>query len=205
MPYADPSDLADFLSIGDSIDDTHLVRAVDVAAREVDRFCGWGAGGFDQGDADAEARTFEATHRVHVRLRGCGFWSPAAEVVVQTDDNDDGTFETTWAANEFELVDAAPSIDGFPTVQIRATSARLFPLARRRSQRVRVTAKWGWESVPVEVEQATVLRAAQIHQRRRSADGINPITGFRAGGRDRDWELLLNDLRHPGRVFPGWG
>jgi hypothetical protein len=203
MAYLTSADLASFLSIPDTADDVELDRAIRTAQAEVDRFCGWGADGFDQGAASATARTFEATECGLLRLREGGFWSAVADVVVKTDDNDDGVFETTWATGEFELVDHS-SIPGFPTVAIRSTRVRSFPLAGYRSKRVEVTAKWGWSAVPAEVEQATLLRAAQIHQRRRSSAGIQPETGFRAGGFDRDWMPLLNDLRHPSRVFPGW-
>ena len=203
MAYVSSADLAAFLSIPDTDDDVELDRAIRAAQSEVDRYCGWGADGFDQGAASAVARTFDATDRDCVRLREGGFWSAVADVTLRTDENDDGVFETTWSAGQFELVDES-SVPGMPTVSIRSTRVRLFPLAGYRAKRVEVTAKWGWQSLPVEVEQATLLRAAQIHQRRRSSSGIQPETGFRAGGRDRDWQLLLDDLRHPSRLFPGW-
>ena len=203
MAYVSSADLAAFLSIPDTDDDVELDRAIRAAQSEVDRYCGWGTDGFDQGAASAAPRTFEATDRYCVRLREGGFWSAVADVTLRTDENDDGVFETTWSAGQFELVDES-SVPGMPTVSIRSTRVRLFPLAGYRAKRVEVTAKWGWQALPVEVEQATLLRAAQIHQRRRSSSGIQPETGFRAGGRDRDWQLLLDDLRHPSRLFPGW-
>lgn len=202
--YSTVEAVAEFLSIADSIDDSRLQMALDVAGREVDRFCGWGVAGFAQGSASATARTVQATDPRVLRFRDGGCWSAVGSITVATDDNDDGVFETTWAAGDFELVDVTPSTPGYPTVQLRASGDRRFPLACRKSQRVQVTAVWGWAAVPVEVEQATILRAAQIHLRSRTADGVSPLTGFRAGGRDRDWELLLNDYRHPTRLFPGW-
>lgn len=204
MAYVTVEDVADFLSIPDDIDHVRLERATSTAIREVDRFCGWGSDGFAQGDASATARTVEATDCHVLRFRDGGFWSAVGGVTVKTDDNDDGVFETTWAVGDFELVDIAPSTPGYPTVQLRASGDRRFPLSSRKSQRVEVTAVWGWAAVPAEVEEAAVLRAAQIHLRTRTADGVSPLTGFRAGGRDRDWDLLLHDYRHPSRLFPGW-
>lgn len=204
MAYVSSAELAASLSIPDTDDDVELDRAIRTAQREVDRYCGWGDDGFDQGSASAAARTFEATDCRVLRFREGGFWSAVGDVTVKTDDDDDGVFETTWSAGEFELIDWT-SVSGFPCVSIRSTGTRLFPLGCQRLRRVEVTAKWGWSAVPVEVEQAALTRAAQIHRRSKSGGQlINPDTGFRAGGRDRDWRLNLDDLRHPSRVFPGW-
>lgn len=217
MAYVSADELAAFVEIKTSARHPELERALRSAQREVDRYCGWGNDGFDQGAASPTARAFEpdtdrrnyqdvpnSRHLLCLPI-GSGIQSTAG-LVVRTDTTDDGVFDLTWAATDYEL---APSngqwggVDGFPYFEVRAVGNHAFPqpFGTARRQRVEITARWGWAEVPPDVRDATILRAAQLHHRSRTADGIQPLTGFRAGGRDRDWELLLDDYRHPAKRF----
>ena len=209
MPYVEVDELASWLAIGDGLDDPHLARAVAAAQADVDSYCGWGSNAFDQGAATATARVFFSTDTRTFRLPiGSGFWT-ATDLVVKVDTGDNGTYDETWLASDYVLAPLNQTWAGqssFPYFEVHAVDTKRFPIDYRTivpvaavRPRIQITAKWGWQSVPEPVAQAALMRAAQIHQRRRSADGTNPITGFRAGGRDRDWELLLDDFRHPGK------
>lgn len=200
--YVELEDVKSFLRVQTGVHDPEVDRAVLAAHRDVDRYCGWQvADGFAQGEADASARVFAATNTLTLRL-DTGFWT-ATDLVVKTDDDDDGTFETTWAASEFELHPANNTwggVTGFPYFEVWSTGARSWPVGGNRANRVQITAIWGWQECPPDVAEATLLRTAQLFARRDTRDGVQPLTGFRAGGRDRDWELLLDDYRHPDKL-----
>ena len=199
-PYVSSAELAASLSIHDADDDVELDRAVRAASLDVDRYCGWR---FNQGaageDVAAAARTFVASDRFWLDLPD-GFWTTSG-LVVKIDDDDDGVFETTLSASDYELHPGNRIYDGvvgFPYHRIRAIGDHLWPLPVDRTLLVEVTARWGWETCPEDVKTATLMRAAQVFERfRRGSSLINESTGFRAGGRDRDWQLFLDGYRHP--------
>lgn len=197
--YVADADLKSFLRIQGGIHDAEVNRAVSTAQAEVDRYCGWGSSGFLP-DAAATPRLFKTTDRLLLHLNA-GFWT-ATDLVVKTDDDDDGVFETTWSASEYELHPADGrwgGVDGWPYFQIRAVGTRSFPIYGNRRLRAQITAKWGWAACPPDVSTATLLRTAQIFQRRDNREGPQVPTTW-TGGHDRDWMLLLDDYRHPDKL-----
>jgi len=213
MAYVSAAEVASWMGVFDADDDVALELAAATACAEVDEFCGWS---FDQSAASATARVYEATDTLTVYLRDGGFWDTAS-LVVRTDDNADGVFETTWTAGtDYFLVPSNSiwrGVSGFPFYEIRATGTKSFPVSQGRRHvhdpltpfrrpLVQVTAKWGWATLPSAVKQVAMLRAAQLGTRRDNRLVLNPETGFRAGGWDRDWELLLDRYRHPSKLVP---
>jgi hypothetical protein len=198
--YVDTAELAAWLSIPDGLDDVALGLSVEAAESDVDRYCGWGSGAF-AATTTATARVFAADDTYHLRL-SCGF-ADTTGLIVRIDDNDDLTYEVTLAATDYELLPAGnrfSGVDGYPFFELLAVGDWDWPLPGDHRNRVQITARWGWAATPADVRQATLLRAGQIHLRRNSRNGIQQETGFRAGGRDRDWELMLNDYRHPSKM-----
>lgn len=201
MTYVEVDDVAAEADIRDDKANTLLGRALNAAQKDVDDYCGWGTNGFDQSSGVAAALEVVPDDRHVLELVG-GFWT-TTDLVIKTDENSDGVYEVTWTSSDYELEPANNQrygVDGFPYHQIRAVgdfawSVPTGPTSRRKT--VEITAIWGWENVPAGVETALILRALQLFSRRKTQDGINPISGFRAGGRDRDWEILLDDYRHP--------
>jgi hypothetical protein len=60
--------------------------------------------------------------------------------------------------------------------------------------RVRVTARWGWPSVPADVTQATLLLATRLYRRKDSPEGVIGSADFgllRVTNRDPDVRALL--------------
>jgi len=208
MAYVSVDELASWLAIGDGIDDPEMSRCVASAQEDVDGFCGWGPDGFDQGAAVATPRVFYAPDAGALVLpAGSGFWT-ATGLVVAVDAGNVGTYSETWAATDSVLAplnNVWGGVHGFPYVEVHAVGTYRFPVDHRIDTglrpRVQVTARWGWQTVPSDVAQATLMRAAQIHLRRRTADGTSALTGFRAGGRDRDFEQMLMKYRHPALRF----
>lgn len=149
-----------------SDEDAVLEQAVEAASRWIDGACGRR---FYQDD-DAE-RVFDAVDCYQVRIDDVRSVS-----AVVTDDNDDGVFETTWAAGDYQLARTASVLtDDRPYRLIRAVGSRRWPTPRLRTGLVKVTGDWGWAAIPDDVHQACLIQASRLLKRRNSPEGV---TGF---------------------------
>jgi hypothetical protein len=156
--------------IGDELDvpETNAVfeQQVEAASRWIDRRCDrqfWQT-------APGVIRTFDAWSSRDLRIDDV-----VTVTAVATDDDDDGTYETVWAASDYQLALATSAPAGSPYRRIRAVAGRLFPLSGRRIGRVQVTGTWGWSVVPDAIHEACLMQAARLLKRRNSPEGI---TGF---------------------------
>lgn len=123
-------------------------------------------------------------------------------LVVKTDDGDDGNYSTTWDASDYTL-EPLNQLDGdsyTPYWRIRAVGTRVFPTFHRRPA-LQVTAAWGWAAVPAEVKQAALIKAARVFTRKDSPQGVAGFGEFgvvRVSARmDPDVAEMLNPFRHP--------
>ncbi len=126
-------------------------------------------------------------------------------LVIKTDEGDDGTFETTWASTDYQL-EPLNLLEGdtySPYWRIRAVESRTFPCSNRRAA-LQVTAAWGWTAVPGDVKQGALIKAARIWERHASPLGV---AGFGEMGvvrisrsEDPDVVMLLDPFRHPKMV-----
>jgi hypothetical protein len=117
----------------------------------------------------------------------------------QTDEDGDGTFETTWTVNtDYVLEPLNAAADGKPYEEIRvhpAGSLR-FPCWPRS---VAVTGKFGWPAVPAQVHEATTIVATKLLKRAREAPfgvvglGIDNVA-VRIARTDPDVTWLLEPL-----------
>ncbi len=89
---------------------------------------------------------------------------------LKTDENADGTFETTWSASDYQLLteDDTPNINAAPEprpyTKIKAIGTRLFPIAyglQQRTNLVQIQGVWGWPQVPDAVRRAARLLATE--------------------------------------------
>jgi hypothetical protein len=161
-PYVDLARLKDYLKIKpDKIEqDDNLNDAILSASGEIEKHCNRQ---FQRVEA-ASARVF--------RPEGCGtevkvddFWSTTG-LVVEMDTAGDGAFSTVVPSSDYELYPVNGVVDGqagWPYYEIHLVNG-YFPVGGRRSNTVRVTAKWGWQSVPEPVRQACVIIAAETFQ-----------------------------------------
>lgn len=161
--YTTAQALADEVGIADAADNTLLSLAVSAASRRVERFCGRR---FFQDDS-VVAREFYAESSTCVDLLEQPWPDPKVEIstltglIVKTDSAGDGTFATTLTINtHFLLLPRNAAADSRPWNQIVAVDAS-FPRSSYRAG-VQVTARWGWATVPDEVEKATLLQAALL-------------------------------------------
>jgi len=121
--------------------------------------------------------------------------------LVESDDDGDGEYERQWDASEWIPVPLNATLDEEPYTGIqwrgtRSGSHRGFPTDVTAG--VRVTAKYGWETVPAFVPQATLLVASRLTKRSREAPFA--VVGFADAGaalhiarNDPDVSALLHD------------
>lgn len=183
--------------IGDTNDDGDLERAVEAASRAIDEYCGRVF--YDAGSASA--RTYVADDSEELDVHD---FSTTAGLVVKTDDNSDGTFETSWDATG-SPADYQPEplvrVNGYPYTRIVAIDDKAFPVSRRRAL-VQVTAQWGWAAVPTDVKQACLILAARLFKRKETSTGVIGFDGMgttvRITAQDVDVRALLDPLRRLG-------
>lgn len=196
MSIITAADLAAHLGIPDSQDDTWIENAASAANRAVQRYCG---------------RTFTATSTASASAKAfkpktptlCitdDFWS-TTNLVVKTDEGDDGTYESTLTLNtDFVLEPTNGMEDGLTVPYYRLVGTSwVFPTLNVIPS-VQVTAAWGWESVPGDVKLATLIKGAKLFKRKDSIEGV--LGGFQEFGlvrvsprEDPDVASLLRDYR----------
>lgn len=174
--YTTLLELKGFVGIpaADTGDDTLLELAVETASRWIDHYTGrrfWI-------DVAVVARTYTATT---YNLLDVDPISTLTGLVVKTDDNDDGTYETTWTiGTDFRAAPANAAANGVPWNQLVAIGSRTFPTATsRRFPGVEVTAKGGWPAAPPsDIKQACLLQSARLWKRKDAPFGVAGSADF---------------------------
>lgn len=153
----------------DTTDDARLEAACDAATQQVQAECGRQ---FVQ-DSTATARVFVASSALYVEVDD---FQTTSGLVVKTDDDNNGVFETTWASTDYQLEPLNGRLEGqaWPYTQLRAIEARYWPRWRGQAL-VQVTARWGWATIPAPVKQAAEIQALSIFK---SADAPLGVAGF---------------------------
>ncbi len=170
--YATLTEIKNFLSITDNVDDTLLENMVEAASRSIDRI----ANRRFYADANASARQYRVSSPVILYTDDI---SSTSGLIVQTDDDGDGTFETTFTLNTDYIMDPlTANALGRPFTQVTIVSVTesfpIFPGLFQNGLRpgVQVTAKWGWPSVPDDINQACLILTADLYKRKDSPGGI---------------------------------
>jgi hypothetical protein len=189
--YCELEELTQWNQATSTVDVGVLERAITACSRAIDNFCDrtfWQV---------TEARVFDA----------CGSYAVDIDDLVsitsvKTDDNLDGTHETTWAAADYQLLPLRPR-SGWPYTKLQATGTRTLPshTDAQRHGLIEITGTWGWPEVPVDVKQACLLLSARIFSRRESPQGVAGWGDFgmiRVNAEDRDATALLT----PYQLYP---
>lgn len=170
MAYASLAEFKEMNNVRDEQDNVSITLALNAATADVDLWCG--VGGFEQ-DSTATVRRFSASGAC-VNL-GRSVFATTTGLIITTDDNDDGTAETTWTAADYELLPldgVGPNgRTGWPYTEIRAVASKAWPTGGVYNHRVYVTAKWGWATTPAPVKYATLLLAADHWWSRNAPNG----------------------------------
>lgn len=145
--------------IDDTADDDALNRALNVASRQIDRFCGrrfWE-------DAADTTRYYTAQSSKLLILHG----QPedvdlTSLTTLKVDPGGDGTYETTWTVTtDYVLEPRNATTNSRPYTQVRVApaSGKTFPAV---ANGVELTGTFGWSAVPDEVQEACLRQASEV-------------------------------------------
>jgi hypothetical protein len=174
--YASMAALKAELNIGqaDTSYDVKLETALNSASRQIDRHCGRR---FWQDTAVVDRQYYaDTTYLVHT-----DDISTLIGLVVKVDTGDDGTYATTLTINtQFIVLPTNAGDDGLPWYMIRLVDAdtTTFPLWTSGRPSVQVTAKFGFATVPDDVNKACLIQATQLFK---ASDAVFGGLSFDAG------------------------
>jgi hypothetical protein len=154
--YIEADDLADYVRIDDDLDDVWLQWAVTAASRAIDRHCRRQFGLL----AAPQARRYT----VRWDRRRCAWVAVIDDLMTVTGLLIEGV---AAVAPDFSPLNAAA--DGRPWEALVIPDAVVAALT---TPFVTVTAPWGWNAIPVTIEQATGLQAGRLLKRRDALFGV---------------------------------
>lgn len=164
--YATLADLKMYLKIEDSMEDQLLENIVEAASRSIDRM----ANRRFYLDSTASARTFRPAELLRVFVDDFG---SSSGLVVKTDPDSAGVYQTTLTVNsDFIIEPVNAAAKGRPWNYITIVSGQSFSLPTTARPQVEVTARWGWPSVPDDINQATLILSADLYKRKDSIGGV---------------------------------
>lgn len=163
--YCTLAEVKEALRVTDSTDDTLIENAIEGASRRIDGYTG---------------RWFYKTSSTAIKQYAVDGYKVATSdiatttVVVKTDDNGDGTFETTWTqGTDYQLEPLDATLTGIPYRNVVAIGGKRFPLITVPKQPlVEITAYWGWNAIPDDVREAAVLLSIRGFARLNAALGV---------------------------------
>ena len=174
-PYAPLDALKGRLGIAetDTGDDVRLAASLDAASRGIEHCT---SRQFKDAGA-ASPRTYRPDTPRRVEVDDC---STAAGVLVEVDRAGAGDYGESWSPADYALAPAGGVVEGvpgWPFTQIHAIGALVFPLDPRAAwstarPRVRVTARWGWATVPAPIVEACLIVATEIYKLRDAPFGV---------------------------------
>jgi hypothetical protein len=170
--YATLTQIKAYMSISDNTDNDLLEDLVESASRSIDRI----ANRRFYLDAVASARLYRAYSDIFVYVDDIGTTS---SLVVKTDSNGNGTYAKTLTLNQDYILDplTASSLNR-PFTQLTMVSNTetwpIFPGLTQNGLRpgVQVTARWGWPSVPDDINMACLILTADLYKRKDAPGGI---------------------------------
>lgn len=188
--YINGPELKSYMGIEIDSYDVQIEDAISSASREVEDYC---HRQFNDSGA-VSARIFRPAGPRGVVVDD---FSTAVGLIIQTDDDGDGVFETTWDPADYELSPLGGirnAQTGWPYWRIRATGAKRFHYNRRSN--VQVTARWGWAAVPDPVKQSVYILASDTFQLKDSRLGVAGSDQFGQIVRVRDNQTAASKLRY---------
>ena len=170
--YATLAEIKAYMSISDTTDDSLLENLVESASRSIDRI----ANRRFYLDATASARLYRAYSNIFVFVDDIGTTS---SLVVAIDENGNGTYSKTLTLNTDYILDPLTSQSlNRPFTQLTMVSNTeswpIFPGLTSNGLRpgVQVTARWGWPSVPDDLNMACLILTADLYKRKDAPGGI---------------------------------
>jgi hypothetical protein len=162
--YASLQETKSALRITDSVDDSLLEMAIESASRLIDGYAGRQF--FSSGTA---TRYFTADDDFVCEIDDIS----SSNITLVTAMDADAVFDTTWATTDYQLEPLNGVLDGqaWPYTRIRAVGDYLWPISGGEAL-VKLTAVFGWPSIPIAIKQATIIQASRIFKRLDSPLGV---------------------------------
>ncbi len=167
--------------VTDSDDDLRLGLAIEAASRAIDDACNRRF----YLDSATSARTYRTNYLCapgEFFLKGNKWhdFDPATAPVVKSDDDGDGTFETTWVVGTDYLLEPLvyAETESEPQNTIRLLGSRYLRDSWTGRPQLQVTAKWGWPVVPRLIAQATAVLAVDFFRADNAPFGIGGASDF---------------------------
>jgi len=198
--YATLTEIKNFLSIpvSDTADDSLLEGLVESASRSIDRI----ANRRFYLDTSATARQYRAYSDVFVYTDDIGTTS---SLVVAIDEAGNGTYSTLLTLNTDYILDPlTAAAKGRPFTQLTMVSSSvsfpIFPGLFGNGLRpgVQVTARWGWPSVPDDINTACLILTADLYKRKDAPGGIlglGDLGAIRMSAMGRDVSSIVRAYR----------
>lgn len=177
--YCTQNELKSFVGIPttDTADDSLLDDAINAASRQIDAFCGR----IFYAEGSASARKFFTDDLYRLRVDDI---STTTGLIVKYDDDDDGTYEVTVSASEFQLLPINGVVGGitgnpFYIIELISDGSNEWPLDYSSNRpRAEITANWGYAAVPEQIRQATLMLASELFAMRNAPLGVAGVGDF---------------------------
>jgi hypothetical protein len=212
--YCSSTETQAWIAEGKTFTATQLLQldvAVEAASRMIDEFCNREPGAFSA-DTASTVRVFTPASFSQVFIDDL---STSSGITVATDSSGTGVYDLAWTSTEYQVEPVNAVAHGRPINQLRAVSAKYFPvydysspwvtvgatrtfyapganipvINRSGQATVQITGKWGWPSIPTPVHQATIIQSTMLYQAKDAPAGL-------AGTPD------MGQLRYPTGLHP---
>jgi hypothetical protein len=193
--YATLQEVKNSLRITDNIDDSLLETAIESASRMIDGFT---ARTFS--NAGTAIRNFAATDDLNLII------DDAISVIEVASTDEIGDTYTIWKTTDFQLEPLNSRSDGLymPYTGIRAVNDYAWPVVDQQAL-CRITAVWGWPSIPIAVKQATIIQSSRLYKRLDSPLGVAGFGDLGAIRISRFLDADVEQLLMPFRIMRTFG
>lgn len=195
--YATLNQLKSSLRIVDNIDDSALELAIESASRAIDTYT------MRYFYSSGTATRYFAPDSIDVvnidDIAGTA-------LTIQTSSNADSLYDITWGSTDYQLEPLNGISDGIavPYSRIRAIGTQLFPVFYGEAT-VKITAVWGWTSVPITITQACIIQASRLFKRNDSPLGVAGFGDMGIMRISRNLDPDVEQLVHPYRLYRNVG
>ena len=144
-------------TIGSTLDTPNMERAINTASRRVDTYCGRRF----YIDDTLDSRLYRAVAPDRVIIDDI---TDNTSMTVKTNPSNSGTYQTTIASTDYVLRPEERGLNGAADMawtEILLVNGEEFTSGNGRPE-VEITALYGWETVPADVVQATILLASYV-------------------------------------------
>ncbi|HVX91178.1 MAG TPA: head-tail connector protein [Candidatus Paceibacterota bacterium] len=187
--YLTREELKAYMSLEGDDQDDNVDEAISSASREIERHC---HRQFNDSEA-VTTRVYKAKRCDEIAVDD--FWTTDG-FKLEVDTMGDGTGWTEVPASDYQLSPLNRMRDGVDWVywKIEMVGNTSLPVSRRAC--VRVTAQWGWETLPKDVKQAVKMLASDTFQVKDSRMGVAGSDQFGTIVRVRSNSLVEAKLKH---------